>query len=210
MPGRQFSANWIHSWNDTIAVLSKAGHSWVYSMQYDPVVYYARNRILGGNNTLGKIQKPFNGAIEYDFMFWIDSDMVWKGEDVLKLIDMAVPVATGCYLMQDNNNYAMVEQLDYSLLATQGTFKFIDKATMATKTAPFQVNYAGFGFMCIAAGIMERLEYPWFKPRWVNFDNFTDFTSEDVSFCWDMADNNIKIMANPDVRIGHEKSLILK
>ena len=32
VPGRQFSDNWLHGWNDTVAALSKAGHTWGYSM----------------------------------------------------------------------------------------------------------------------------------------------------------------------------------
>ena len=77
VPGKQFSDSWLHSWNDTVAALTRAGHTWGYSLSYDPVVYYARNRVLGGNNTAGKIQKPFQGTVAYDYMIWIDSDMVW-------------------------------------------------------------------------------------------------------------------------------------
>lgn len=209
VPGKTFSASWIHSWNDTIATLTRAGHTWGYSMQYDPVVYYARNRVLGGDNTHGKQQKPFGGNVPYDYMVWIDSDMVWRGTDVLKLIEMDVPIASGCYLMQDNTHYTIVENLDYTQLAEQGTFKFMNRTDLDEKTAPFKASYVGFGFVVIARGVFESMEYPWFRPRWVEHNNFYDFTAEDVGFCWTAQDTGYEILVNPAVRVAHEKTIML-
>ena len=209
VPGRTFSSSWIHGWNDTISALTKAGHTWGYSMQYDPVVYYARNRVLGGNNTAGKLQQPFGGKLAYDYLVWIDSDMVWCGDDVLKLIGMNVPIASGCYLMQDNLHYPIVENLDYNRLAEEGTFKFMNRNDLAEKTTPFKASYVGFGFVAIAKGVIESMEYPWFRPRWVEHNNFYDFTAEDVGFCWTAQEKGHNIYVNPAIKIGHEKNMIL-
>lgn len=209
VPGKQFSANWLHSWNDTVATLTRAGHTWGYSMQYDPVVYYARNRVLGGDNTKGRTQKPFGGNLPYDYMVWIDSDIVWRGADVLRLLEMDVPIASGAYLMQDNQHYPIVEELDYNKLATDGTFRFMTRQEMDLKTAPFKASYVGFGFVVVARGVFESMEYPWFKPRWVTHDQFHDFTAEDVGFCWTAQEKGYEILVNPAVRVGHEKSMVL-
>jgi len=209
VPGKQFSDNWIHSWNDTISAISKAGHTWGYSMAYDPVVYYARNRVLGGNNTAGKSQYPFQGTANYDYMMWIDSDMVWRGEDVLKLINLDKPIASGCYVMQNNNQYPIVETLDYDKLATQGTFEFMSRSDLAAKTSPFKASYVGFGFVAIKKGVFETMEYPWFRPRWVDYNNFSDFTAEDVGFCWTAQEKGHAIWVDPSVKVGHEKFMVL-
>ena len=58
LPGKQYSTNYFNSWNSTIAELSKQGISYAYTTGYDPVVYYCRNRILGGQNNAGRKQLP--------------------------------------------------------------------------------------------------------------------------------------------------------
>lgn len=209
VPGRTFSANWLHSWNDTVSTLQRAGHTWGYSMQYDPVIYYARNRVLGGDNTRGRSQSPFQGQVAYDYLMWIDSDMVWRGTDVLKLIEMDVAIASGCYLMHDNQQYTIVENLDYNRLAEAGTFQFMDRQSLDSRTGPFKASYVGFGFTLVARGVFESMEYPWFQPRWVNHGNFHDFTAEDVGFCWTAQEKGYDIWVNPAVRVGHEKNMVL-
>ena len=210
VPGRQFSDLWVKSWNDTLAAISRAGHTWAYSMDYDPVIYFARNKVLGGNNVSGKNQPPFQGVAQYDYMVWIDSDMVWQGQDILKLLSLDKDIASGCYLMQNATHYPIVEKLDYSKLATNGTFEFMSREDLNSKTQPFSVSYTGFGMLVIKQGVFESMEYPWFRPRWITYNNFTDFTSEDVSFCWTAQDNGYEIWVDPSVRVGHEKLITLR
>ena len=209
IPGKQFSDNWLHSWIDTISVLSKNNINWGISIAYDPVVYYARNRVLGGNNIAGKNQKPFQGTANYDHMMWIDSDIVWRGEDILKLISLNKPIVSGCYNMQNNSQYPIVENLDFNKLATQGTFDFMSKADMASKTTPFKASYVGFGFVAVQRGVYESIDYPLFRPRWVEHNNFSDFTAEDVGFCWTIQEKGFEIWVDPAVKVGHEKSVVL-
>jgi len=209
LPGRNFSANYFNSWNQTVAELNNRNISFAYSIGYDPVVYYARNKILGGNNTSGKHQKPWQGKIEYDRMFWIDSDMVWTGNDVITLISHDLPVVGGAYLMSDAMNHPVVEDLDFNHLAERGVFKFMDRGTMSAKTEPFKVSYTGFGFLSIKHGVVESMEYPWFQPRWVSNEKFHDFCAEDVGFCWAAQELGHDIYVDPNVRIGHEKTVVL-
>jgi hypothetical protein len=209
LPGRQFSNNYFNSWNATVSALNERGISYAYSMIYDPVVYYTRNRILGGQNTGGKSQKPWQSQISYDKMIWIDSDIVWKPEDVLKLLGSDKSVIAGTYLMGDGKNFPIVEHLDFTLLATTGTFRFMDQVDINTRTSPFKVSYTGFGFVCVTAGVFESMEYPWFQPRWVSGENFHDFCAEDVGFCWSAQELGHEIWVDPAVRVSHEKTILL-
>ena len=210
IPGKQFSDLWLHSWNDTLLTLSKAKISWAYSMDYDAVIYHARNKVLGGNNLLGKNQKPFQGQVKYDFIIWIDSDMVWKGQDILDLINSDKPIISSCYLMRDNLHYAIVENLDYTTLSKKGTFDFLNRDMLLTKTEPFKVNYTGFGLLAMKYGVLESLEYPWFRPQWIDYNDFFDFTSEDVGFCWSAQKAGYDIWVNPAIKVGHEKLIVLQ
>jgi len=209
LPGREFSGEWIKSWTDTITTLGQNGVEWAMSMAYDPVVYYARNRVLGGNNTSGRYQKPFGGQLDYDYQIWIDSDMVWKAQDVINLLQTGKPIVSGCYLMANAEEFPIVENLDYDKLLESGTFKFMSRDDMRDRKEPFVVSYAGFGFMAVAKGVIERMEYPWFRPRWVEKDAFLEFTAEDVGFCWTAADLGEKIWVDPNVRVGHQKNIVM-
>lgn len=209
VPGRNFSIKWIHSWMSTLNVLSRNKIDFQYCIDYDPVVYYARSRVLGGNNVEGKTQKPFQGRIPYDYLIWIDSDMVWTGDDVLKLISHDKPIVSGCYMTADNNSLPIVESLDYTKLLEQGTFKFLTRDELDKKTSPFTANYVGFGFLAVKYGVFESMEYPWFQPKFVEKDNFKEFTAEDVGFCWTAQDLGFEILVDPSIRVGHEKSFVL-
>lgn len=209
LPGRIFTDHWLQSWNDTLNELSKAGHTWAYSIAYDPVVYYARNKVLCGNNVLGKNQPPFQGKATYDYMVWIDSDMVWRGKDIITLLNNNKPIVSACYLMQDATHYPIVEHLNFNNLATNGTFDFLSRQDLDSKTKPFKVSYVGFGLLVVRYGIFESIEYPWFRPRWVTYDNFVDFTSEDVGFCWTAQEKGYDIWVDPSVKVGHEKMVVL-
>jgi hypothetical protein len=209
LPGRTFTSNYFNSWNATIAELHGKNISYAYSMGYDPVVYYARNRILGGQNTAGRQQKPWQGQLQYDRIVWIDSDMVWEPEHVLRLISHDKPVVSGVYLMGDGNNHPVVENLDYDHLADTGVFRFITKEEMAVRTVPFKASYTGFGFLSVKAGVIESMEYPWFQPRWVSNGSFHDFCAEDVGFCWAAQELGHEIWIDPSIRVGHEKMVVL-
>ena len=208
-PGREFSDNWVRSWTDTVTTCGANNIEWAFSMAYDPVVYYARNRVLGGNNVAGKQQKPFGGTLDYDYQIWIDSDMVWKGDDVLKLLSHNKPIVSGCYPTHSNRDFPIVETLDYNRLLQDGKFEFMTRPELDARTDPFTVSYVGFGFIAIAKGVMERMEYPWFRPRWVEKDSFSEFTAEDVGFCWTAAEIGESIIVDPTIRVGHQKSIIL-
>lgn len=208
-PGREFSDLWVRSWTDTVTTCGGNGIEWAFSMAYDPVVYYARNRVLGGNNTSGRTQKPFGGQIDYDYQVWIDSDMVWRGDDVLRLLAHGKPIVSGAYPMANPNEFPIVESLDYDRLLEQGTFKFMTRDEVGARTDPFAVSYVGFGFMAIARGVLERMEYPWFRPTWVDKGDFLEFTAEDVGFCWQAQQLGEQIIVDPTIRIGHQKSITL-
>lgn len=208
-PGNNFTDRWIHSWMDTISACGRNGIEWAYSMAYDPVVYYARNRVLGGNNVDGKDQKPFRGQLQYDYQVWIDSDMVWRGDDVLRLLSSSKPITSGCYMMANNSELPIVEDLDWEKLSTTGVFKFMNREDLNGKTSPFKVSYVGFGFVAVKHGVMESMQYPWFHPRYVDYKDFHDFTAEDVSFCWRAQELGHEIWVDPNIKLGHQKHIAL-
>lgn len=209
LPGKSFSSNYFNCWNATIAELNRLGIQYAYSTAYDPVVYYTRNRILGGSNTKGKNQTPWQSQLPYDKMIWIDNDMVWNPQDIINLISHDYPIVAGNYSMEDQAHCPIVENLDWKSLNTDGSFPFMTKVELNSRVQPFKVSYTGFGFVAIKNGVIESMEYPWFRPHWISLENFHDFSAEDVGFCWSAAEKGFEIYIDPTIRVGHEKLQII-
>jgi GT2 family glycosyltransferase len=65
------------------------------------------------------------------------------------------------------------------------------------------------GFMLVKRGVFESLEYPWFRPIEKRIGNMVDFTTEDVSFCLRARERGWKVLADMEVKVGHEKAIVL-
>ena len=210
IPGNKFTDNFLRAWTNLFAWCINNNINPILSSNYDSNVYYARQKCLSPDVLKGKHQKPFNGKLDYDYLMWIDSDMVFTPEQFKALLDMNKDIASGIYKMADQAQYATVEKYNTQEYKDNGKFTFLNDELLANKPDTFPVEYTGFGWMLIKKGVIESMEYPWFRPEWMNFGNgIEDFTSEDVGFCINAKKKGYKIYVNKKVHIGHEKSLIV-
>jgi len=221
LPGKTFSNEFLMSWTNTFKHFIKCGVQVELINKYSSNVYYARNLCLGGNNIKGKHQKPWQGKINYDYMMWIDSDVIFTPKQVVDLIDISekyneVKIVSGLYIMEDNKEYATVINWNLEYFKKYGRFEFLTKKALKSFDLKilFEVAYTGFGFMLIKNGVFEAIEYPWFRPLWeeVVLDNgiiMSDYTSEDVGFCRTITEKGFKIYIDPNTIVGHEKPKIL-
>ena len=85
---------------------------------------------------------------------------------------------------------------------------FFKQEDFQDKTELLEVDYSGLGFLLIKKGVLESLEYPWFKPRFIEIEDKEDFAMEDVSFCLDTKEKGYQIFIDPTIRVGHEKLAI--
>lgn len=211
IPGGPFSHNFLKSWTRLLGWCINNNITPLLANPQNSVVYYARNLCLGGNTIEGKNQKPFQGKLKYDYLMWIDSDMVFKVDDFINLIKMDKDIASGIYKMEDNVNYATVEKLEDDYYINNGSYKFLNDDILKNKSDILEVDYTGFGWILFKKGIFEKLEYPWFRPLWKDFSSSVkEFTSEDVGICQILREKNLKIYINKNIKVGHEKSWILK
>ena len=210
IPGRSFSNAFLNCWTDLFAWCMHNNIQALLSNAYDSNVYYVRNRVLGADEKRGRNQKPFNGKVEYDYLMWIDSDMVFNVDHFKALLKMKKDISTGIYKTANNKHYATVKNWDLDFYKNNGRFEFLTDTLLEQEEDIFPVQYSGLGWMLIKRGVIESLEYPWFRPLWekVN-ENISTFTSEDVGFCKKAIEKGYKIYANKNIVIGHEKSWIL-
>ncbi len=209
LPASSFTGKFFDGFVDLLRYCFEAGIEVGISRHFSPVIYYARNLCLGGDVLRGEDQKPFNGQINYTHMMWIDSDIVFTPQHFQTLLNHDKDIMSGIYMMSDSKHFATVKAWDEGYFAKNGTFKFMDTDELNDHKGLIEVDYTGFGFMLVKRGVFESLKYPWFRPIFYKMGNCQDFCSEDVGFCRLIAEKGYKIYIDPQVRVGHEKNIVL-
>jgi GT2 family glycosyltransferase len=203
------------SFIELLSFISANGGNFKLSVQYLPIVNASRCKCLGADVMRGKNQVPFGGEIEYDYLMWIDSDVIFTQKQFVELINMNKDIASGWYaqpqISADGSNFTPVTKTAKEEIFNQtGSFEFLTAKDMDDKNKPFKADYIGFGWVLIKKGVFEKLEYPWFAPRMRYMANgVQDLCSEDVAFCIDAKNAGFEIWVNPKCRVGHEKTLII-
>lgn len=216
LPGKSFSNHFLQSWSELLLWCFNNNITPYLNIKYNAVVYYCRNLLLGADLQNGPEQEPFNGKLDYDYIMWLDSDMVFKPEDFSKLLNAKQDIVSGLYLMDGGKKYATVKNWDYEYFGKNYSFEFLEPEQVKTyqqnnPNTLMDVEYTGFGFILVKKGVFEKIKYPWFKPIFYDLPNgIKDFCAEDVSFCQMAIKNGFKIYIEPSVVLGHEKSIIYK
>lgn len=181
----------------------------IISQDYSSMVNYARCKVVGADVTRGKNQVPFGGAIDYDYLMWIDSDIAFTTGDLVKLLNIDKNIVSGWY-SQPGGTTPVVEKMDEDYFKSHGYFEFISSEAMAKRTRLFKADYVGFGWVLIKRGVFESIPYPWFAPKILKIgEDLEDVCSEDVSFCIDARQAGYEIWVDPTVKVGHEKQLTI-
>lgn len=215
VPGRTFSSEFMLSFIELLSFISSNGGIFKLSVQYIPVVNASRCKCLGADVMRGKHQVPFGGKIKYDYLMWIDSDIVFTQKQFMELLDMNKDIASGWYAQPGTHSDGssptpVVETMADDFFNKHGFFEFLSSKNMEEKQKPFKADYIGFGWVLIKKGVFEKLEYPWFAPRMRYMENdVQDLCSEDVAFCLDAKNAGFEIWVDPKCRVGHEKTLVI-
>jgi hypothetical protein len=214
LPGREFSGRFLQGWTELVYACLQNGIQPIMSQHYSPLLYYVRNMCLGGDNLRGIDQKPFGGQFDYDYIMWIDSDVVFTPDHFFKLLQDDKDIVSGLYMMSDNTHYATVEDWDDEFFLKHGHFQFLNREMVQAKQGKlFTADYTGFGWVLIKKGVFESLQYPWFQPIWTEYEIdgkiVRDFTMEDVAFCKMIKEKGYDVWIDPSVIVGHEKMMVL-
>ena len=214
LPGPQYSGRFLKNWTDLTQSLRQKGIEFVLKQKYSSMVHYARMGCLDGDTIFGEKQMPFQGKIPYDRIMWIDSDIDFRPEDFYTLLETDLPIVSGMYKMQNeqtgNSEYAV------KLLGREGylTDQYIQKEAMQNTIQP--VDFAGMGWMLIKRGVIESMEYPWFRSVTVREQRedmpyiTTELQSEDVYFCRRANALGHQCFVHTGCKVGHEKTIVLR
>jgi len=210
IPGNTFSREVTMDIIRFIDETKAAGWEVVLSMDYDPNVYYVRNKLLGGDVGRGKNQKPYNGEMDYDYVLWIDSDIRFNFKMIERLASHKKDAICGLYRMKDLKNFTVVRHMDDEYFKEHKSYQFltvedVEKMHKSQKAELFVIDYTGMGMFLVSRQAIEKLEYPWFQPIWKDIGDMRDFTSEDVGFCIKLRETGTTIYCDPAVIGGHMK-----
>lgn len=210
IPGKSFSNRFLLATIQLVKECQEAGIELAVANSSNTVVSFARNGCLGGNALAGRNQKPFGGNVEYDYLLWIDSDIIFDMVAIKKLINAAKKyggVVSGVYKMSDNRHFSVCKKMDCDYLEKNGSYEFLTAETMPKE--PFSAAGIGLGFCMMKYGVVESLQYPWFRHNAIESGPVHDFLSEDLSFCGSVRASGHTITVDPSIRAGHLKPMIL-
>lgn len=204
-PGHSMMAEYVKSLIQWAGFAGSKNITWGLATGYSSHVADAREIVLSGTRQNNIWQtRPFEGNLTYDKLLWIDSDIEFIPEDVLKLYESDKDIICGGYLMA-NGAVVVYPTLDHQL-SIQEVEKMRDI---------IEVEGAGFGFMCVKAGVFESLSRPWFQSATTTIKDEKDedysfpMIGEDMSWCHRARENGYKIYFDPSVKVNHHKMMKL-
>jgi hypothetical protein len=137
---------------------------------------------------------PFEGKIDYSHIMWIDSDVIFKPEDVVKLLSHDLDIVSGLCKISPNT---------YSL-TVEGARGFVKEKDIVSENL-IEAKSVGAAFLLVKRGVFERIERPWFQTTIIEENGEIGFVGEDMYFCWKARKAGFKIFVDPTVKVNHLK-----
>jgi len=197
-------------------------------------IYGVRNGcLIGKDQQARRFQRPFHGRYDdYGKIVWIDQDNIINPQSLLRLISYDVDMVaawyrqyggqgplsddnkTACGLWERGDGFSMVRPILVGEIPRwpRNELGLID------------VDYAGFGLMVVKKGVTESLEYPWFRSEVIQWKGditdpktgevekdveMAEISTDDEDFCHRAKTKGFKIMVDPEVRILHQKMVLV-
>ena len=194
-PGQVFTRGYVQSLYVTLGQFLTQGVGVCLTTAYSGDVYIARTDcVTSGSRTK---EATILDERAYDWLLWVDSDMAWQPEDIFQLIERDLDVVTGLAPMGDQKKLCvMLRQDDRDYWIVNQDLEGVEE--------PFEIEACGMGFLLMRAGVLESLEFPWFRSE---VDETGLLMGEDLSFCRRVKEAGYRIFADPRVLIGHEKQV---
>jgi hypothetical protein len=221
LPGNSFSSHFLLSWSMLIDSCYKKNINIVLAPGVASSLSLARSKSLGYTALGGANQLPFQGKIEYDFIMFLDSDILFKPDDFFTLLESPHDITSGLYMHNDNKNYSTCQKWDTDYFLKNGSFEYMTptaleayKKNALSKYMP--IAFTGLGFTLMRKGVLEKLSYPIF---WADIQTIpsTDSTkpdaveipSDEMAFFLNLKKAGITSYVDTSIRVGHEKLVVL-
>lgn len=209
IPGKQQSMEWTKSWDMLKNYMFRNDIEHYLYQWYDSNIYGCRNSLVSRDAEIPWDMMPCFLGAPYDYMVWIDSDMGFEPDDVMRLVESGKDIISavcpmgptnrcpaGSYGL-DDNGVPVCRYLNIKVLDT------------VPKDELIEVQYAGFGFIVVKYGVFEAMDYPWFRSITWTYERRKSDPSEDLGFCLRAGMKGFKVFLHPWVRVSHTKEMCL-
>jgi len=176
LPGMSYGREFITAWTDLVMRVASDGHEVALAQNTSP------DACLGGRS-------PFDQKMPYDVIMWIGSNILFKYDDFVELLNSPHGVTAGYYVEDERTGFVSY--------MTDSPVKF-DEITESSEKYQ-KVSYSGMGWMMVKSGVFEKLEYPWFSGG----------PTPDISFSNSLAKAGVDIHVDTKLRVGHQKLVII-
>jgi len=212
LPGASCTRFNRNSWTALVQYMEKNNIEYDFVDFYSSDMYMCRNEILRQDDPIPWPDVvPFKGR-EYDFTFWIDSDQFYHPFQVLRLLEHDVDIVSGI----TPTGFSGKAPAGYFAFSEEGRPKLqyfhvahIEDNELVDERGLIEVDFVGFGFICIKRGVFEKMGYPWFKSTYYDHGGQPMNCAEDVGWCVRARELGFKVYVDTKCKIGHEKTIPL-
>lgn len=158
---------------------------------------YARYSCAMARNTAAKDAV----AGGFDYLFFVDSDMILPADALVRLLRIDADFATGWAVWRYGATAASIATLN----AAGRVYEGMHMDWVVGHTEPFAVDGSGLSCTLVKTEVFKELEYPYFK-----YVEYADscVLSEDFYFCELLNGKGKKIICDPALRVGHIKHVV--
>lgn len=165
-------------------------------------------RVVGGHAAIDRARSLMATealADGFDALMWIDDDILFRPEDVLRLHGGSEPFVAGLYPKKGKREIAA------HVLPGTRTLRFGEGG------GPIEVRYVGAGFLYTRREVYEAVRptlpicdagfgeplVPYFMPQIVESDRGHWYLGEDYSFCERARRAGFRVLADTSIRLYH-------
>lgn len=207
LPGNSWDVNFQINLIKLQSYLADKKINYMMSVEGGSNVSFVREKCLGINEEdvcLVKQIKPFRGEVDYEYIMWIDSDIMFEPEWVERLMNYDLDIVSGFYKKAPGYYTATVYKDDPEAL-----YAMTDK-DLENKTELIRLKANGMGFLMVKKGVFESIPRPWFLTTLFDYGVGPRQVGEDIYFCLIAGQAGYKIYGDPTMKCGHIKKSILK
>ena len=138
---------------------------------------------------------------DYDYVLFVDSDMVFSKKNLMDLVAHDADICTGLYVTRDGRN----KNVAYKEIITRRRFPYrAPKLIEDTATTGYaSVSACGFGFCLIKTSVLKCMAKK-FKSLFEPFKG----VGEDVAFCIRARSMGYTINIDRNVKLGHVGEIV--
>lgn len=131
--------------------------------------------------------------IGYDYILWVDSDMILPKNTLLRLLSHNKDIVSGVYSYKViNGENAVVKRYSKT---EEDTYEDVSLKEIRETKELMLVDGIGFGCVLTKVDIFNKIEQPWFR--------YDKDLGEDIFFCRKAQETGIEIFVDPTVKAGH-------